>query len=72
MIADKEVTAITRAAVKSIKMGSCAIGAPKSCESVIRENVKDYKGIIKAVGYDSPSKKFKEILSINKPGTTAP
>ena len=29
---------------------------------MIEENIKDYRGIIKAVGFDSPNKKYKEIL----------
>ena len=39
------------------------IGHFKDCEEVIRDNVKDYRGIMKAVGYDSPNQKFKDIIA---------
>ena len=31
----------------------------------MKENLKDFKGIVKAVGYDSPNPKFKTILGLN-------
>jgi len=63
-IAYKEANGVTRAVIESLQLGGTQIGNYKRCDEVIKENVKDYKGIIKFVGYDSPNKKFKEIIAI--------
>lgn len=64
-VANKEVDAIHKAVLKNIDLGMTEMGPPKRCEDVVRENLKDFRGIIKAVGYDSPNKKFKTILGVN-------
>ena len=62
-VAMKEANGVTRAVLESFKLGEMQIGAPQRCDDVVRQNVKDYKGIIKFVGYDSPNKKFKDIIA---------
>ena len=54
-VADKEVNTISKLMARNIEHGLYEIGPKKACEEVIRENLKEYKGIMKAVGYDSPN-----------------
>ena len=63
-VADREVNSVIKAIKLDIEMGAIQIGQPKKCEDVIRENLKEFKGIVKAVGYDSPNPKFKKILGL--------
>lgn len=65
-VADREVNGVHRNILKNIELGVTRVGAhTKSGAEIINENLKDYRGIIKAVGFDSPSKKFKDILALN-------
>ena len=64
-IADREVNSIIKSLSKDIALGLTEIGPLKRCEDVVKENLKDFKGIVKAVGYDSPNPKFKTILGLN-------
>lgn len=61
-VAEKEANATVKAVVKNIESGLLQIGEHKTCEQIIKENIKDYRGIVKAVGFDSPNKRIKEIL----------
>lgn len=37
----------------------------------MRDNAKEYRGMVKAVGYDSPSQKFKDIIAGKAVGATS-
>lgn len=63
----KEVNTLNKAHARNVEFCLYDIGPRKSLQDVIKENQKDYKGIIKAVGYDSPNKKFKDILGPSHP-----
>ena len=63
IVAVKDLNQITQTFYNEIRADRQRIGAHKPCTEVIREHAKDYKGIIKAVGYDSPNQKFKDILA---------
>ena len=61
-VALKEINSVNKIMARNVELALYDIGPKKSCQDVIQENMKDYKGIIKAVGFDSPNKKFKDIL----------
>ena len=64
-VAQKELNSINKIFARNIELCLYDIGpTKKSCQEIIRENMKDYKGLAKAtaVGYDSPSKKFKDLI----------
>ena len=65
--AAKEVNTLNKIVARNVELCLYDIGPHKALQDVIRENQKDYKGIIKAVGYDSPNKKFKDILGPSHP-----
>ena len=54
---------------RNVQFALYDIGTKRSCKDVVKENMKDYKGIIKAVGYDSPNKKFKDIINASNQPT---
>lgn len=62
-LADRDINSVTQTFFEQIREGVYEIGNLKTCTDVIRDNVKDYRGIMKAVGYDSPNQKFKDILA---------
>jgi len=64
-VADKEVNAINKILISELDLKVTEIGEHKSCEHIIKENIKDYKGIVKTAGFDSPSQKFKHILGLS-------
>lgn len=61
-VANKEVNAINKTLASDLDLRVTQIGEHKSCEQIVKENIKDYKGIVKAAGFDSPNLKFKHIL----------
>jgi len=61
-VADKEVNLVNSSVTKSLQQGLHKVGPKKECDQIIKDNIKDYRGIIKAAGFGSPNKKYKEIL----------
>ena len=65
--AAKEVNSLSKVFARNVELCLYDIGPHKALQDVIRENQKDYKGLAKAVGYDSPNKKFKDIIGPSHP-----
>lgn len=63
-VAHKEVNSINKIVARNVEYHLYDIGPKKSCKEVIQENLKEFKGLMKAAaGFDSPNKKIKDILS---------
>lgn len=68
-VAEKETRTINKIVARNVELALYDVGEKRSCKDVVKENMKDYKGIIKAVGYDSPNKKFKDIINASNQPT---
>ena len=58
-MANKEVNTIGKGVQNRILLGQCKFGLPKTCEEIIKENVKEYRGLFKA---GEGSERFRELL----------
>lgn len=63
-IADKEINSIQKAIMKNLKDGVMELGPRKFCKDIIRDNIKDFKSVIKVTErLESPSKKLKDLIN---------
>lgn len=58
---------VMKAVQNKILLGQCKFGQPKTCEQILKENVKEYRGLIKA---GDNSERFRELL-VSERVTTA-
>ena len=58
-VADKEVKSINKIISRSLRLGIEKVKPPKALKAVIKENIKDYKGLMNAAnaGIVSPVNK---------------
>ena len=61
-VAQKEVNSINKIFARNIELCLYDMGPKKSCKDIIKENMKEYKGLIKTTGHDSPTKKLKDLM----------
>lgn len=70
-VAQKEVNSISKIFARNIELCLYDMGPKKSCKDIIKENMKEYKGLIKSTGNDSPTKKLKDLMG-PEPKSTKP
>jgi len=61
-MADKEVILINKSIARNVEVGLQEVGEQKSCETIIKDNLKEYRGLIKAESSDL-NPRFKEALN---------
>ena len=59
-VATKEVNMVVKAVLNKLLLGQSKVGEQVTCEEIIKQNAKEYRGLLKAGDGDD---RFKELLS---------